>query len=321
MAVGSLAVVGFGVSWGLNAALEDAAGGISRSNRATGAAGAGGSKLADRLQESIQTLVGQNGSGYAVSIFIGLALVLVIALAFRAEQRGDLTFTRVALALGAVVYVFGMLDGLGFVPGMLAAFPIAIAAVLHLNRDDTSRVLGLIAVGSLPIVYAFQYVGGGAPQWGGRYTLASAILLGVIGLVGLTASHPVTGRGLVALCGVVTVLGVAWLGVRSRGVDDFFDDVERESAPVVIARQAFLIREAGPASLDNRWFSVKDEETFTEAVDATRELGEERFSVLEWGDEAPPPEALPDDVREVDRQLLEFVNVPVGLVTYEFVRG
>ncbi len=316
--LGAPAVVGFAVPWVLNGLLEAEVGGASRSARASGRVGSGGSDLSERLKETVLTLVGHNAGGYALSVLVGAAVAMVVVAAFRAEGRGDVRFARVAIALAACVYLIGSLDGLGFVPGLTAAFPVVLAVGWAARDAFPARYVLGVAIGSLPLVYAFQYVGGGSPQWGGRYTLGSAVLLGVVGLVGLVERFPSTGRGLVALSVVVTVLGVAWLGVRSRGVDHFFDDVKAEAQPVVIVRQAFLVREAGPALLGERWFSTKDEATFTEAVDAARELGETGFSVVEWGSEAPPAGALPDDVREVGRALLYFVDVPVGLVTYEF---
>ena len=99
----------------------------------------------------------------------------------------------------------------------------------------------------------------------------------------------------------------------------FFEDVREESAEALIARQAFVLREGGAAGVGERWFSTENEAEFTAAVDITREIGESRFTVLEWDGAAPPEEALPDDVIEVRRARTDFVGTPVGLVTYEFV--
>jgi hypothetical protein len=101
-------------------------------------------------------------------------------------------------------------------------------------------------------------------------------------------------------------------------VDEFFNRVVAEAEPVVIARQAFLLREGGATGVGRQWLSVEDEAEFIRAVDLARRVGAERFSVLEWEGPAPPDSSIPDDVAEVDRVLLEFVNTPVGLVTYEF---
>ena len=162
----------------------------------------------------MQTLVGANASGYGTSVIVGAALVGLVLFAMRAERRGDHRLCAFSLGLGGLVYLAGAVGGLGFVPGMLAAFPMAIAAVLAERRGASGMVLA-ISVGALPLVYAFQYVGGGAPQWGGRYTLASSILLGTLGITALRGRLVVLLRGLVALSVGVTVLGVLWLGERS----------------------------------------------------------------------------------------------------------
>jgi hypothetical protein len=315
---GVLSVVGFAGPWLANVALEGAVGAPSRGTRATSTASRLGSDLGARAKEGLQTLFGLNSGELAESVLLGMVVVAVILVAFRAESRGDRRFAGACLVAAGCAYLFGALGGLGFIAGLLLAFPMAIAGLVQAARLPSSRLVGGIAVGALPLVYLVQYLGGAAPQWGGRYTLTSGILLGVVGVVGLAQRFPTVARGLVVLSVAVTGLGVAWLGVRSHGVDRFFDDVQAQSEPVLISRQAFLIREGGAASVGRRWLSVRDEETFTQAVDVARKVGEERFSVLEWGGEAPPDSALPDDVREVARAKLRFVDVPVGLVTYEF---
>jgi hypothetical protein len=315
---GALTVAGFAGPWLGNVALERAIGAPSRSTRATSTAGRFGSDIGDRVKEGLQTLFGFSSGELVESVLLGMVVVAVILVAFRAEARGDRRFAAVCLVAAGCAYVFGALGGLGFIAGLLLAFPMAVAGLVQAARMAQGRLVAGIAIGALPLVYLVQYLGGAAPQWGGRYTLTSGILLGVVGMVGLSQRFPTVARGLVVLSAGVTALGVAWLGVRSHGVERFFDDVVERAEPVVISRNAFLLREGGAATVGERWLSVRDEETFTEAVDVARAVGEQRFSVLEWGGEAPPPEALPGDTREVDRVKLRFVDVPVGLVTYEF---
>lgn len=315
---GLAAVAGFAGPWLANVALEQTVGGTSRTDRATDTAREFGAELGDRVKEGLQTLVGLNAGSFGESVILGLVLVAIVGAGFRAERRGDARFATACVVGAACGYLFDALGGLGFISGLLVAFPIAIAGLVRANANPQSRVVAGIAVVSLPLVYLVQYLGGAAPQWGGRYTLTSGILLGVVGLVGLAAQYPTMAKGLVVLSLAVTGLGVTWVSVRSHGVEDFFEDVERASEPVLISRNAFLIREAGAVAVGERWLSVRDEEDFTAAVDVARETGERRFSVLAWGAAAPPDESIPDDVNEVSRDRLEFVNVPVGLVTYEF---
>jgi len=319
MLAGALTVGGFAVPWSANVALEAAVGAPARATRASGTAAGFGSDLSLRAEEALQTSIGLNSGELAESVLLGLVVVLVLGAALRAEARGDLGFARVCLGAAACVYLFGALGGLGFISGLFLAFPIAVAGACYGLQQEGTRVAVAIALAALPIVYLVQYTGGAAPQWGGRYTLASAILLGVAGLVALGGHRPTAARGLVALSLGVTCLGLAWLNVRARGVDEFFDDVIAEAEPVVISRNAFLIREGGAAVVGRRWLSVADEPSFSASVAVAAQVGERRFSVLEWGADAPPASSLPPGVREVRRVRLTFVDVPVGLVTYAFV--
>lgn len=315
---GVLTVGGFALPWFANVALEAAVGAPARAARATGTAAGFGSDLSVRAEEALQTSLGLNSGGLAESALLGLVVVLIVLAALRAEGRGDRGFARVCLGGAACVFLFGAAGGLGFISGLFPAFPIAVAGVVCGAQRGSTRPVVAIAVVALPLVYLVQYTGGAAPQWGGRYTLTSAILLGVAGVVSLGDRRPTAARGIIALSLGVTCLGLAWLNVRASGVDEFFDDVVAEAEPVVISRNAFLIREGGAAVVGRRWLSVADEPSFRAAVAVARQVGERRFSVLEWGGDAPPASALPRGLREVARSPLTFVDVPVGLVTYAF---
>jgi hypothetical protein len=321
---GAYVVVGFAVPWVLNAWLEASVEGQSRAGRSSGTASAAVSGVTsdstsgDRVGEGLQTFIGLVAGDPALSALLGAAVVGAIVMAARAERRDDRGFALVGLGAAAAVYLADAIGGLGFVPGMLTAFPLAVGGLLAWSRRPRLRAVVVGALVALPIVYAFQFLGGGAPQWGGRYTLTSGMLLALAALVGLPEHRPVVLRGLVVLSVAVTALGYGWLVQRSHGADRFFERLEEEAEPVVVARQAFLLREAGAVAVDQRWFSVEDEAEFTRAVDIVREIDEDRFTVLEWESPAPPDDALPDDVREVRRSELTFVNTPVGVVTYEF---
>lgn len=322
--VGVASLVGFAGPWLANVALERAVDGQSRASRATATAAdvttsSRSLRLGQRAEEGLQTFVGLVSGDPWLSILLGSAVVLAVVAAIRAERRSDRTFAIVALGAAAAVYAADAIGGLGFIPGLLVAFPVAIAGLFVGSLSTNGRIVVAMALLALPLAYLFQFLGGAGPQWGGRYTLTSAVLLGVAGLGGLVPRLPVVGRGLLALTVAVTILGVAWISVRSNDVAEFFDDVQAKGEPVLIARQAFLLREGGAAVVDRRWLSAENEQEFTEGVDIARQLGEERFTVLEWDGAAPPDAALPDDVREVSRDLLSFAGTPVGILTYEFV--
>lgn len=322
--IGLSTVAGFAVPWYLNGLLESATQGQSRASRSSGtaaaaASSASASKVAERFEEGLQTLVGLVAGDPVFSVLLGAAVVGALLAALRAEGRGDRTFAVVGLSAAASVYLADALGGLGFIPGLFVAFPLAAGALVVWNRGAHLRVVLAMAAGALPLVYAFQYLGGAPPQWGGRYTLASGSLFGIVALVGLRGHRPLVRRGVIAMSFLVTAFGFGWLVERSHGADDFFQQVVADAEPVVIARQAFLLREGGATLVGRRWLSVEDEQEFTRAVDLARSIGEERFTVLEWEEPAPPEAALPADVREVERFELSFVNTPVGMVTYEFI--
>ncbi len=321
--VGSAGVIGFAVSWVANLMVESSLEGPSRGSRATGRVSTVAStqlvdELGQRGREGLQTLVGLVAGDPITSVLLGGAVVAAVVVAWWAERRADRTFALVCLGAAGAVYLADAFGGLGFVPGLLVAFPIAVAGLLADDRTPREGLVVVMAVVALPIVYLFQYLDAAGPQWGGRYSLTSGILLGVVGLGALASRHPVVPRALVGLSLGVTLLGFAWLVQRSHGVDEFFDDLDEVSEPLLIARQGFVLREGGAAGVGKPWLSTASEAEFSFAVDVARASGEDRFSVLEWKAVAPPGSVIPDDAVEVDRWVLDFVGTPVGIVTYEF---
>lgn len=312
------AVAGFVVLWFANRALESSAGGVSRAERAGSAASSAtthaASRAGERLNEAAVTLLGVKGDS-AGSWLIGLVLVLVLLGAVRADRRGDRSLTILCFGLVALVYLVAALSGFGFVPGLVAAFPLALGAVV-VRPTGTRAVVLAIAVGALPLVWSFQYLGGAGPQWGGRYLLASSVLLGVVALVSLT-SDGLVRQGLVALSVGVAVLAVAWMGVRTRSVDALFTDLEHVDADVLVVRDAFLLREGGPVVLDRHWLTARDEETFSLALDVARRSGALTVAVAELGAAAPPAASIPDGWVEVARTTSDLTGDTIGLVTYQ----
>lgn len=314
VATGALAILGFVPPWLANRWLEAAVGGLSRGDRATGAAGTTGARLGDRAHQALVTTFGMKGESNG-SIVIGVAVVLVVLLAVRAQQRGDRRLATVALVLAALPYLVGAISGLSFVPGLVAALPLAVLAVVHRPRGRASVVLA-VALGALPVVWMTSYVGGGGPQWGSRYTLTSTLLLAVVATVDLTRRHPVVARGVLALTFGVSALSVVWLGVRSRSVDHLFVELRAVEADVLIARNPFLVREGGAAVVDEQWLSVNSEDAFQVAVRVAEQSGARTVAVVEYEAAAPPPEVIPTDWTEVERTETELTGTPIGVVVY-----
>ncbi len=174
----------------------------------------------------------------------------------------------------------------------------------------------VIALAALPLVWAFQYLGGAGPQWGGRYTLTSAVLFGVVGTIGLRERVPVVARGLTLLSVGVAALAVVWLGVRSRSVDDLFDDLRAVEADVVVARGAFVLREGGAATVGEHWLSADSEDAYLVALDVAERSGADTLAVLEYGTATVPAAAAPPGWEEVEHLVLDLTGTPIGVAVY-----
>lgn len=296
--LGVLTVLGFGLVWLLNGALERALGGQSRTGRATGAAssavsgvarGGGGDGLSTRLEEGLRTTFATSATTSWVPIVIGVLLVTAVGLVTAFGDRIPLERLRIVVVVLASFTVLTVAPGLGFVPGLFAAFPVA-AAALALNRlDARALVLVAAALSALPVVWGFQFIGGAGPQWAGRYVLTSTVLLGVVGVIALghAVPRPIAGA-VVAMSVFVNLFGAAWLWQRSHEVSDLFDDIVVVQGEALIARNEFFLREAGPESLDHRWLSAADPAALEGPAKVLRTAGISDFSVLQVEGQSEP---------------------------------
>jgi len=247
------AAVGFTVPIGLNHLLERAVLGQGlRASRASGAVSDGAGDVADRAGDALRTTVGLNHFGPpAVDWLLGALIVGLLALAMYLLLRGGgpQLAAWLAFAGAALLYVVRFDSGLGFVPGMLVASPLAVAGVVAgLSRRWSTRpalLAGTIAIAALPLVWLYQYRGGANPEWGGRYILCSGVLLAVLGVVALVARGrnalvPALVAGL-----LVTGCGLAWLSIRSHSVADSARVLETTDDPVLTIGLPHLLREWG----------------------------------------------------------------------------
>ena len=169
--VGAASVVGLVVPLLANHLLETLVLGSGlRAGRASSAAAGGGGSNLVRFEEALTTSVGVNHyRPLAFDWIVGGLVALCIFLAMlrfldRDPRRRPLGYALVAFAALLVVLRFS--DGLGFLPGMCRASPLAAAGLAVLVRDRRLLPVGAIAVGALPLVWLFQYSGGAFPQWG-----------------------------------------------------------------------------------------------------------------------------------------------------------
>ena len=258
---GGLAGVGLGVVMLANFGLELATvGGTLRSSRAATAAdvAAGATTTgASRVEEAVLTTLGLHPRLDGSAYLLGAALAGLLVVAALRSRRDDPGPARLALLGAAALYGVRMVEGLGFVPGLVAAAPLSVLGLVGGWVERWDHRLPLATVVALPLVWRFQFTGGAAPQWAGRYLLPTTIVLVVIGAVHLTRIDRWVGRGLVVLAVAVTAFGLAWLSVRSHDVGRSGEALARQPEPVLVSRIAHLFREeAHWYGDDRRWLTV-----------------------------------------------------------------
>lgn len=314
--VGRLA--GIGVAWaaglgGLmlaNQALERAlVGGGIRASRAAGTAGMAGADATLRAKEAVTTAVGLNRFTTPTDWVVGAAVVaLVMYGAWRLTAGGPTERRFGAYALGAatVLYLLRIGDGLGFVPGVLSASPLAAAGLAIGWTARRWRPVGVLALVAVPVVWVFQYSGGANPQWGGRYLLVTSTLLAV-GATVVLAATPGRGRiAVVALAGLVTLAGVAWLSQRSHTVADAMTELRTGPDTVLVSREAHVLREGGAfLTPDQRWLTAEDDRELARAAAIAADVGARHLDVVQVAGR-PVPARLGDYTRE-SRRRVEFL--------------
>lgn len=286
---GALSVVGFAVPWLANGVLESELGGRSRADRAGSAAGREfWNQAGERLDEAAVTWFGFPGLSYPGGVIAGAAAVTLLLLAVVLHRRGEARAATLSLAGAVAVYVLVLLgSGLAFVPGALIACPIAVGAFWSVRPPPVERLVIAMALAATVLTWMFQYLGGAGPQWGGRYILAPTLLLATIGVLRLRGVPRQVSRTVTTLAVVVTVIGVAWLGERSRDVDRFFDELAAQPEDVVISTNGFLVREAGGDYDDRLYLSMSPESDLAGAVDVVERSGSTSFAILDSAEEPP----------------------------------
>lgn len=287
LTIGVMSLVGFTVPWLANRALETSLEGNSRTARATGTAHSALGRLSDRANEAVTTLLAIRPDSLVKILVIGGTLSLVLVGAVLLSNRQEASVTRLLLGLAAVLHLAALANGLDFVPGMVAAAPVVVAGVMLPTRSSGSCYAMAVALVALPVVWAFQYVGGADPQWAGRYALTSCILLVALGAAALTTATRDLRVGMLALSGLVTLTGLLWLGQRSHGVERLFDELVARPEEVIVARNGFFVREGGAAYTERLWLSAVSDDDLDRAVEVVVESGHHTFAVLDEDPEAP----------------------------------
>jgi hypothetical protein len=320
---GAVVVAGLAIPLVANEAMERAVLGDSlRSSRASATAenaiSGGGSSRAvpSRVSEAHVTLLHLQPTLNSSAAMLGAVLVALAGYALwrSREQSGQRLAAIAALAMVAL-YLARASEGLGFVPGLLAASPIAIAGLVRGWTIRPARPLLAIAVLALPVVFAFQYRGGAVPQWGGRYLLVSGLLLAAAGAVVLADARRWLRIGAIALAASVTAFGVGWLSDRSHAIAETFEALDDRDQPLV-STIAHLFREGGAFyTPEKRWLTAIDEDDLESATGVLAEAGESEFGLVQLGDVADSP--VIGGWRETGEDRVPFFGGTLRVTTYE----
>jgi len=292
LVTGVTATVGMVAMVGANAALETAAlGRTFRSGRAGGAASAGGAQFALRVKEALVTSFSPFPSLDLQSYVLAVGLTAALAyLVWASATRRDRTLVVGAAALVVLIYLFRLSSGLGFVPGLVATTPVAVAGVVLGWRDVRSRLVVALAVGPLPLVFLFQFPGGAAPQWAGRYILTSGVVLAAVGMARIERVERSVRTLLIGLSVAVAVFGVAWLSVRSHQVAEAADRLESRPEAVLISPNGFIPREFGGSYGRKNWLSSGNAVDLQFAVDVVTRSGSDSFALVDLDTTGDPPQ-------------------------------
>ena len=267
-----------------------------RSGRASGTAGGGGSGLELRLKEAVVTGAGLFADLTPRSLAVaGLLAVALLVAAYFAGRTGGERIAAAAAAVATGLFLVRVAQDVGFVPGLVAAAPLAAVGIARMPADRNARILGVVALGALPLVWLFQFTGGAGPQWAGRYILTSGALLVVLGVVALPGV-PVWGRRyFVTASIVVTMVGLIWLSERSHAVGEAARDIAAFPEDVVVSTQAFWLRELGAVyeGESTRWLSVRDETVLDDALEVLRDQDVDSVALVEAGVASTPATEVP----------------------------
>lgn len=274
-----------------NALLEIAAVGTTfRSGRATGTAAAAGGDLRVRIDEAIITAASPFARVEPATIVLAFMLTgLLLTLGLRADRpRSERRIVELGLAVVALLALADMaVSGLGFIPGLAATTPAAILGASRFRGDGDRRFVAVIALGSLPLVWALQYTGGAGPQWGGRYILTTGALLIVLATVTFTSdSARSVLRGVVIAGAAITAVGVLWTVHRTHEFADAARQLAARDEPALVFHDPFVAREGGALVISEQWLAATGPDARQEAVVVLERMGIDEVGFVDLDDGA-----------------------------------
>jgi hypothetical protein len=288
-----------------------------RAGRASNTAAAAGTAAWERVQEALTTSVGLNGFAPRVDWFVGFVIVVLVAGGAwcLARRPARVPLGAVLLALAAGCYVARLSAGLGFVPGVLTACPLAAAGIALAWSRRECRVAALLAVGMLPVVWVVQYSGNARPQWGGRYDLLPAVLLAVVAVVVLRGRRAAL-VAVLTLSVVVTACGVVWLSERSHAVADGMEALLARHDDAVVSMEGHLLREGGAFyDAERHWLTATTRDQLRDAIRVVADAGDTEVAVIA-ADGERLPQALGSFVRVAEDALEVRPGERLRVVTY-----
>ena len=315
---GATAVIGFGLAFGANLLLEVAVLGQQlRGARASGAASGGLTSSDLRVKEGLVTLLSPFPTIDAQGWLAGACLLLALVYVARTSKRkGGEQLAVVAAVIAGLVLLWRLMDGLGFVPGLIAATPFAAAGIAWGFSDERHRFVTLAALLPVPLVIAFQFTGGAAPQWAGRYLLVSGFLLAVVGISQRDRLARWAATAFVVASVAVTAFGLLWLVQRSHEVADAADRLQARPEAVLISPNGFVPREFGATYGDKKWLSSGNPDDLRFAVEVVGESGEPTFALVDL-DTASDPPSFPG-WQETGSEIVPFLGgVDFRVTSYE----
>ena len=252
-----------------------------RTGRAAGTAAQLGGDMQQRLQEALTALTGLNRFVDPTDWILGAVIVANASTgAWLLGKRRAPVAGGACLAAAGILVALLFADGLGFVPGLLSASPLAAAGIVLAWSDRRHRVVAAAAVAMVVITWVTQYAGGMRPQWGGRYILLPGLLLATIAVVVLTR-RPRALLAVVALSGLVTAGGLAWYAERSHTIVDGMEALVAREDDAVISVEAHLLREGGSFYTPARhWLTATDGAALDRAFAIVRKAGDREVAVL-----------------------------------------
>jgi hypothetical protein len=211
-------------------------------------------------------------------------LASLVSVARTSARRRSEQLAVAATVVAGLIVVWRLVDGPGFVPGLVAATPFAAVGLAWGFSQERSRF-----VVPLPLVFLFQFTGGAAPQWAGRYILPSGLLLAVVGVVYRCRLAPWARMVFVVLSVAVTAFGVSWLIVRSHEIGEAADRLQARPEAVLISPNGFVPREFGASYGDKDWLASGTDEDLRFAVEVVGESGRDSFALVDLDTTGEPP--------------------------------